>query len=108
LLSLKLNNFAVAFYVPPMFEKWAWGTYIFFSVFLAGSMVWVWLCLPETKGASLEDMDRVFKSRSGEMDAIMLAEARRDVGLLNEPLSSGSSSEKVAIGDKDQAYMETV
>jgi Sugar (and other) transporter len=64
-----------------MLKAWAWGTYIFFAVFLAGGIVWVWLCLPETKGATLEEMDRVFKSKTGEADAILLAEARRDVGL---------------------------
>ncbi|CAG9950220.1 unnamed protein product [Clonostachys rosea f. rosea IK726] len=78
-----LNNFAVAFYVPPMFEKLEWGTYIFFAVFLAGSIVWLYFCLPETKGATLEEMDRVFGSHTGEEDAILLNEARRDVGLLD-------------------------
>jgi hypothetical protein len=64
-----------------MLEKWAWGTYIFFAVFLAVGIVWVYFQLPETKGATLEEMDRVFKSRTGAEDAILLAEARRDVGL---------------------------
>ena len=32
-------------------------------------------------GASLEEMDRVFKSRVGAEDAEMLAQAQRDVGL---------------------------
>ncbi|KAF2642321.1 quinate permease [Massarina eburnea CBS 473.64] len=76
-----LNNFAVAFFVPPMLENWAWGTYIFFAVFLASGMVWVHFQLPETKGATLEEMDRVFNSRTGAEDAILLAEARREIGL---------------------------
>ncbi|KAJ4357954.1 uncharacterized protein N0V89_002531 [Didymosphaeria variabile] len=76
-----LNNFAVAFFVPPMLENWAWGTYIFFAVFLAVGIVWVIFQLPETKGATLEEMDRVFNSRTGAEDAIMLAEARREIGL---------------------------
>lgn len=76
-----LNNFAVAFFVPPMLKAWTWGTYIFFAVFLAAGMVWVQFCLPETKGATLEDMDKVFGSRTGEEDAVMLAEARREIGL---------------------------
>ncbi len=77
---MQLNNFAVAFFVPPMFSAWSWGTYIFFAVFLAGGIVWVWFALPETKGATLEEMDRIFKSHTGEEDAIMLA--RRLVGML--------------------------
>lgn len=64
-----------------MFKAWAWGTYIFFAVFLAGGIVWVHFCLPETKGATLEEMDRVFGSSTGAEDAILLSEARREVGL---------------------------
>ncbi|KAF7188372.1 Quinate permease [Pseudocercospora fuligena] len=76
-----VNNFAIAFFVPPMFDAWAWGTYIFFAVFLAAGIVWVWFYVPETKGATLEDMDRVFKSRTGEADKALLAECRRELGL---------------------------
>lgn len=64
-----------------MFEAWEWGTYIFFAVFLASGIFWVWFFLPETKGATLEEMDNVFKSHTGAEDAAMLAEARRDVGI---------------------------
>jgi hypothetical protein len=28
-----------------MFEAWEWGTYIFFAVFLAGGIAWVWYFL---------------------------------------------------------------
>lgn len=34
-----VNNFAIALFVPSMFAAWAWGTYIFFAVFLAGGFV---------------------------------------------------------------------
>ncbi|OJJ94985.1 hypothetical protein ASPACDRAFT_1892153 [Aspergillus aculeatus ATCC 16872] len=94
-----LNNFAVAFFVPPMLSAWAWGTYIFFAVFLAAGIVWVWFCLPETKGATLEDMDRVFNSRTGEQDAILLAQARSDVGL--DQLDHATAVEKLG-----SMYME--
>ncbi|KAK9311250.1 general substrate transporter [Lipomyces starkeyi] len=76
-----INNFAIAFFVPPMFASWAWGTYIFFAVFLAVGLVWVWWYLPETKNRTLEEMDRVFGSHSSEEDARLLAEAQTDVGL---------------------------
>lgn len=39
---------------------------------------------PETKGATLEEMDRVFKSRTGGLDAELLEQARRDVGIDSE------------------------
>ena len=77
-----------------MLEAWAWGTYIFFAVFLGVGIVWVWFFLPETKNASLEEMDRVFKSNTGEQDAEMLREAQREVGLTAciERLSKGPVS----------------
>lgn len=77
-----------------MFETLEWGTYIFFAGFLAASIVWLYFCLPETKGATLEEMDRVFKSRSGEEDALMLEQARRDVGLGMQLESDAIKAEK--------------
>jgi hypothetical protein len=38
-----LNNFSVAFLTPVLFAKWAWGTYIFFAVFLGAGIIWVCL-----------------------------------------------------------------
>lgn len=99
--SPKLNNFAVAFYVPPMFETLEWGTYIFFAGFLACSIIWLYFCLPETKGATLEDMDRIFGSRTGEEDAKMLDEARRDVGLGPEFEIDALKAEKMLVGGED-------
>ncbi|CAH0022542.1 unnamed protein product [Clonostachys rhizophaga] len=104
-----LNNFAVAFYVPPMFEKLEWGTYIFFAVFLAGSIVWIYFCLPETKGATLEEMDRVFGSHTGEEDAILLNEARRDVGLLDLLEQDAIKAEKDMLNESEkQEHREDV
>ncbi|OAQ75846.1 MFS quinate transporter [Purpureocillium lilacinum] len=77
-----LNNFAIAFFVPPMLEAWAWGTYIFFAVFLTAGIFWVWFFLPETKNATLEEMDRVFGSHTGERDAQLLYESQQEVGLI--------------------------
>lgn len=91
-----LNNFAVAFYVPAMFAGWGWGTYIFFAVFLGGGIIWVWFCLPETKGVTLEEMDKIFGSRTGAEDAVILQQARADVGLMDEYVEH-SASEKNAV-----------
>lgn len=93
-----------------MFAHWAWGTYIFFSVFLASGIVWVWFCLPETKGVTLEQMDYVFHSHSGAEDAKMLAEARRDVGL---DLEQEHNAEKAALekdqgGNSQESHVESV
>jgi MFS family permease len=92
-----VNNFAIAFLVPPMFKHASFGTYIFFACMLAGGFFWVLFCLPETRNATLEDMDRVFKSRTGAADQAMLAEARREVGLDDaiEEIAVAAVSEKV-------------
>lgn len=111
-MILQVNNFAIAFFVPPMFNAWAWGTYIFFAVFLAAGIVWVWFCLPETKGATLEEMDRVFKSHTGEADAKMLAEARKEVGLDSDSSSNKETTNAAAPEhgsfEKRQDYVEEV
>ncbi|KAM0328879.1 hypothetical protein ACHAQA_005295 [Verticillium albo-atrum] len=91
-----VNNFAVAFFVPAMFSAWGWGTYIFFAVFLAGGIIWVWYCLPETKGVTLEEMDRAFGSHTGEADAVMLEQARNDVGLTSQLQDDAIAAEQLA------------
>lgn len=101
---IQLNNFAVAFFTPPMFKAWEWGTYIFFAIFLAAGMVWIFFFLPETKGATMEDMDRIFKSHTGEEDAILLAEARRDVGLGQE-LEDHALIKAKQMDDEENGYL---
>ena len=94
-----------------MLEAWAWGTYIFFAVFLAGGMVWVHFQLPETKGATLEEMDRVFKSRTGAEDAVLMAEARRDVGLsiaLEDDAIRAVEKGQQASSEKTSSHRESV
>jgi len=76
-----INNFAIAFFVPTMFKAVIWLPYIFFAGFLAAGIAWVYFVIPETKGKTLEEMDMVFGSRTGERDAALLREAQRDVGL---------------------------
>lgn len=94
-----LNNFAVAFYVPDMLKVFRWGTYLWFAGFLCMGIVWVWFYLPETKNATMEDMDRIFNSNTGEEDARLLREAQRDVGLEAFLASIGPNAERTAPKD---------
>ena len=59
--------------------------------------MWVHFYLPETKGASLEEMDRVFDSHAGERDAELLREAQQEVALLAQP---GTTTVWMKEGDK--------
>ena len=86
-----------------MFEVWGCGTYFWFAGFLAIGVVWIWYVLPETKGVSLEEMDRAFGSNAGEEDAAMLRQARYDVGLTDELDDDAVIAEKVAASGVSQA-----
>ena len=99
-----MNNFIVAFIVPPMLKAWAWGTYIFFAVWLAVGFVWVWWYVPETKNRTLEEMDRVFGSHTSELDAELMAEAQREVGL-TAYLTMDPSAKPGAIESKQETVM---
>ena len=35
------------------------------AVFLTVLVIWIWGCLPETRGLSIEEMDAVFAKRRG-------------------------------------------
>ncbi|OAP62541.1 hypothetical protein AYL99_01768 [Fonsecaea erecta] len=64
-----LNNFVIGLITPPLIQNTrGFGAYAFFAVFCALSRVWTWFCVPETKGRSLEDMDRVFGDRAAAAD----------------------------------------
>lgn len=68
--------------------------HLFRSLLTAG-IFWVWFCLPETKNASLEEMDRVFKSHTGERDALLMREAQEEVGLTGLLETQAKQQEKV-------------
>ncbi|KAK5696189.1 hypothetical protein LTR97_008609 [Elasticomyces elasticus] len=53
-------KFIIGLITPSMVAKLGWGTYIFFAAFCSMAFFFVWFCVPETKGKSLEDMDVVF------------------------------------------------
>ncbi|KAK3716144.1 hypothetical protein LTR37_006589 [Vermiconidia calcicola] len=64
-----LNNFIIGLITPPIIEGTrGFGAYTFFAIFCGLSAVWAFLAVPETKGRSLEDMDKVFGDNAGEAD----------------------------------------
>lgn len=46
-----------------MIQNIGFGTYVFFCVFCAIALVWVYFLVPETNGRTLEQMDSVFKDK---------------------------------------------
>lgn len=49
-----------------MIQNIGFGTYVFFAVFCAIALVWVYYLVPETNGRTLEQMDHVFKDKTTE------------------------------------------
>lgn len=47
-----------------MIQNIGFGTYVFFAVFCAIALVWVYFLVPETAGRTLEQMDNVFKDKT--------------------------------------------
>lgn len=54
-------NFIIARFTVSMFDTMGYGVYLFFSTMMVISIVFVFFCVPETKGVPLEAMDRLFE-----------------------------------------------
>jgi hypothetical protein len=76
-----MNNFVIAFIVPPMLARLTWGTYIFFAVWTALGGVFIYFCVPETKGKTLEEMDMVFGSHTSIEEMEEFAKVQERLGL---------------------------
>lgn len=107
-----MNNFIVAFVVPPMIKGIKWGMYLFFGVWLALGAVFVWFFVPETKNKTLEEMDMVFGSITAQKDQDSLAAIREEVGLTQLLRGDGGVTpvESELVGEKgtSNGFMETV
>ncbi|KAI0475407.1 low-affinity glucose transporter HXT3 [Xylariaceae sp. FL0804] len=78
-------NFVVGLATPAMLARLGWGTYIFFAAFCLLALLFVFFCVPETRGRSLEDMDAAFGDTAAHEEKARLFEIAAAVGL-TEPL----------------------
>jgi magnesium-transporting ATPase (P-type) len=58
-----LWNFIIARFTEQMFNTWGYGVYFFFASLMIISCVFVFFCVPETKGIPLEAMDQLFMEK---------------------------------------------
>jgi hypothetical protein len=101
-------QFIVALITPRMLKSITFGTFYFFlgklsgrtfyssythrsTVFCIILVVWVYFCVPETKGRRIEEMDEVFGGNQGVEDMRRIADIRRRLGIT---VSSESASDK--------------
>ncbi len=78
-----LNNFAVGISTPDFVATATFGTYIFLGMICVLGALYVYYFLPETKGQSLEEIDRHFgdKSEDSRIESEMQIGIAREVGL---------------------------
>lgn len=98
-----MNNFIVAFVVPPMINGIGWGMYLFFAALLLLGAVFIWFFVPESKNKSLEEMDSIFGSVTAAAceDQEILAAVRDEVGL-SLLLAEGQNTCKGLSGENDK------
>lgn len=54
-------NYAITSATPHMFRTMGYGTFLFFSILTYIGVVFIYFCLPELKGRSIESMDDLFQ-----------------------------------------------
>ncbi|KAI4522127.1 general substrate transporter [Schizophyllum commune] len=67
--TLWFCNFIVGLITPPLNSAKPYAAFAFYACFALISLAWIYFCVPETKGRSLEDMDAVFHDSSAHDEA---------------------------------------
>ncbi|WWD16346.1 hypothetical protein CI109_100772 [Kwoniella shandongensis] len=76
-----LMNFTVAMVTPHMIDSIGYKTYIVFMVFCILGFIYAVFLLPELKGLSLEEVDRIFNDTSGAEDRQRRERIAKQIGL---------------------------
>ena len=88
-----------------MLDSMKYGTYIFIAAFCAGGAAFVWLCVPETKNKSLEELDVYF---GGDNSSIAIADKERmerihaSLGILGLETVDDLKIEKLGIEEREE------
>lgn len=67
-------NFVIGLTTKDMLNSMKYGTYIFFASFCAGGALFIWICVPETKSKTLEELDVYF---GGDETSLAAADRER-------------------------------
>ncbi|KAH9223891.1 sugar transporter [Leptodontidium sp. 2 PMI_412] len=102
-----LTNFIVALITPRMLKAITFGAFYFFMAFCIILGVWVYLCVPETKGLRIEEMDKIVGGNQGVDDMARMANIRRRLGLYATGADSGEEGSEMGIDQKNASYEVT-
>lgn len=102
-----LTNFIVALITPRMLKAITFGAFYFFMAFCIILGVWVYFCVPETKGLRIEEMDKIFGGNQGVDDMARMANIRRRLGLYATGADSGEEGSEMGIDQKNASYEVT-
>lgn len=85
-------NFVIGLVTPDMLDKLGWGTYLFFAAFCLLALGFTYFFVPETKGRSLEDMDRVFGDVAAHEEKKRLYDIAAELGIVElDTMGSGKA-----------------
>ncbi|PPJ50907.1 hypothetical protein CBER1_07606 [Cercospora berteroae] len=59
-LPLLIVDYGITKATPVMLSEMGWGTFLLYSMLTYGGVVFIYFCLPEMKGRSIESMDDLF------------------------------------------------
>ncbi|OCF59457.1 galactose transporter [Kwoniella mangroviensis CBS 10435] len=76
-----IMNFTVAMVTPHMLSSITWKTYIVFMCFCIVGFLYAVFVLPELKGLSLEEVDRIFHDDTGAEDRARRERVAKQIGL---------------------------
>jgi sugar porter (SP) family MFS transporter len=95
-----LNNFAVGISTLDFVAAAPFGAYIFLGMICIISVFYVYFFVPETKNRTLDELDELFGDESGrsKMEAAIMLQAQKDVGLL--------AFADLSVNDADSAQFE--
>jgi hypothetical protein len=94
-----------------MLKSITFGTFYFFLVFCLILIVWVYFCVPETKGLRIEEMDKIFGGNQGAEDIARIEDIRRRLGatpIIEATRSLGDGSDEKSLGDEEKMNMAQV
>ncbi|KAF7299643.1 Sugar transporter [Mycena chlorophos] len=73
-----LFSMTISKITPLLLNSWGYGTFLLFSACCAGMALWTWMFLPETAGLGLEEIGRLFETRSAGFGRWRVHEAEAD------------------------------